>query len=87
MAPLNKEMQHLQELLAHPGWAIFKDLALGANSPDPNRKSLKERLQADLLSAGRSGEVNKSAQFAGQLDILPVILSLPEKELEKAVRN
>ena len=63
----------LQELLASKGWEEYLSLVNG----------LEKRLNNDLLSAGRSGDNIKSAQFAGQIDIVPVLIKLPENELKK----
>lgn len=77
---LTKEMQDIQEILAHPGWKIFQDLLLG---PDKEgRQSLRTQINNSLIASGRSGDTVKSAKFAGQLDILPVVLEFPEKYFE-----
>lgn len=76
--PLSKELQSVQELLAHPGWEIFKDLVL---------LKLKAQLNDKLMSSARAGEQVNAAKFAGQIDILPVILALPEQELERAEKK
>lgn len=84
---LSKEHQQIQELLAHPGWAHFKALLLGPANPvrqDRGLKCLKDQLNDKLMAAARSGQTIDAAKFAGQIDILPVILALPEQELEKA---
>jgi len=38
-----------------------------------------------LRASARAGEIVNSAKFAGQLDILSVILAMPEQELERAM--
>ena len=70
---LTKDKQLVQDLLAHPGWEIYKSLVAD---------NLRTQLQNSLLSAGRSGEQIKSAGYAAQIDILPVVLGLPEKYLK-----
>ena len=70
---LSKDKQFIQELLAHPGWQIYKGLVMNG---------FKDRLQADLQSAARSGEAIRAASFAGQIDLLPRILEIPEKFLK-----
>jgi len=45
--------------------------------------SLKSKIQKDLAAAGREGDGVRAARFAGQLDILDVILNLPQNELKK----
>jgi hypothetical protein len=47
------------------------------------RKCLRSQIQDKLNSSARSGEWEKTAYFTGQLDIIEIILGLPEKELEK----
>ena len=76
---LDKDKQLIQELLAHPGWDIFKSLILEDVIAGDRmiRQSLRSKLQADLLAAGRSGESTKSASVSGQLDILKVVLDVP----------
>ena len=78
---LAKEAQELQELLAHPGWGHFKALLL---IDRPDKASLKTLLNNKLMAEVRAGDAIKAAGFAGQIDIIPVILALPEKEIEKA---
>jgi hypothetical protein len=75
---LSKEMQLVQELIAHPGWEIFKNLVSG---------KFKSQLNDKLMASARAGEQVNAAKFAGQIDILPVILALPEQELEKAMNK
>ena len=70
---ISKEKQAIQELLAHPGWGIYKELVMNG---------FKSRLQADLQSAARSGEAIRAAGFAGQIDLLPRVLEVPEKYLK-----
>jgi hypothetical protein len=76
--PLSKEMQNLQELIAHPGWEIFSNLVL---------TKLRVQINDKLMASARAGETTDSAKFAGQIDILPVIIALPEQELEKAMKK
>ena len=70
---ISKEKQWIQELIAHPGWQVYKGLVING---------FKERLQADLQSAARSGEAIRAAGFAGQIDLLPRVLEVPEKFLK-----
>ena len=87
---LSKDMQAIQELLAHPGWDIFKTLVLGPDSQERillNKKCLKTQLNDKLMASARNGEQNNSAKFAGQIDILPVIFAIPQQELEKSIQT
>lgn len=86
MAPMDKRHQEIQELLSHPGWEHFKDLLLGPDSLG-KPKCLVAQLNDKLMAEARCGDQIKSAMFAGQIDIIPVILALPEKELEKAMNQ
>lgn len=70
---LTKEQQVIQELLAHPGWEIYKNLVMNG---------FKSRLQNDLQSAARTGEAIRAASFAGQIDLLPLVLDVPNKYLK-----
>ncbi len=70
---LSKDKQLVQELLAHPGWEIYKQLIIGENG------SLRNRLRADLEAAGRTGEAIKSARAVGQIDLLETVLEVPVK--------
>lgn len=70
---MTKEQQKIQELLSHPGWEIYQGLVRG---------SLKEQLQSKLHAAARSGEAIGAATFAGQLDLLEVILRIPNEFLK-----
>ena len=81
--PMDKEMQHLQEFLAHPGMEIFRALILGPSSP--NRKCLEEQLNDKLKASARAGDAIKSAEFAGQIDILPRIFKVAEDVLNDAM--
>jgi len=70
---LSKEKQNLQEMLASPGWEVYKQLIIGENG------SLRNRLRADLEAAGRTGEAIKSARAVGQIDLLETVLEVPVK--------
>lgn len=67
---LTKDQQAIQELLAHPGWEIYKGLVMNG---------FKSRLQTDLQSSARAGEAIRSAMFAGQIELLPLVLDVPVK--------
>ena len=69
----NHEKIVLQELLASEGRKIYQSFAI----------KLQGRLTNDLLAAGREGDGVRSAKFTGQIDIIPVMLKLPETELKK----
>ena len=84
---LGKEFQELQDLLAHPGWEHFKALVLGPNNPKLGREPLQDKLVRDLRGAGRSGDGVKAAEYAGQLDILTVIFSIPQQVVDEAIRG
>ena len=64
----------LQELLEHKGWEILKGILV---------PSLKDQLNASLLSAGRRGDGIEAAKFSGQIDILQRIIDLPSIALRK----
>lgn len=68
------EYKYLQELLESQGWEIFKSLIRG---------QLKEQVLRNLQAETRRGDSIKAAQYVGQLDILEVILDVPNKELKK----
>ena len=76
MPPLTKEYQYLQELIAHPGWEVFKELILN---------TLEKQINNNLKASARSGEAIESAKFAGQLDILPIIFKKPEDVLNEVM--
>lgn len=71
---LTKEQQKIQELLSHPGWEIYQVLVRGL---------LKQQLQVKLHAAARSGEPISAATFAGQIDLLEIILNIPNEYLQK----
>jgi hypothetical protein len=60
---------------------------LGQENLVPGRKCLREQLNDKLMASARAGEQVNAAKFAGQIDILPVILALPEQELERAEKK
>ena len=66
--------RHLQELIAHQAWGLYRGLAL----------KLKDRTLVDLAAAGRSGDGVRCAKFAGQLEMIDLMLNLPERELTRA---
>lgn len=70
---ITKEQQRIQELVSHPGWEIYQGLVRG---------SLKDQLQSKLHAAARSGEPISAASFAGQLDLLEVVLHIPQEFLK-----
>ena len=70
---LTKDQQLVQEMLSHPGWEVYKGLVMNG---------FKSRLQADLQSAARAGEPIRSAGFAAQIDLLPLVLDVPIKYLK-----
>ena len=45
---------------------------------------VKDKAQVDLASAGRAGDGVQCAKFAGQLDIIDIIMNLPDNELKRA---
>ena len=83
--PLDKKMQHLQEALAHPGLGVFRDLILRTSNPLAKRKSLEEQINDKLKASARAGDAIKSAEFAGQIDILPRIFKVAEDVLNDAM--
>ena len=42
----------------------------------------RDRLQRDLQSSARTGEPIRSAGFAAQIDLLPIVLDVPVKYLK-----
>lgn len=82
---MDKTEQRLwQELLAHPAWEAFRVRILGPDKLEGDkvhRRSLKTQVQANLEAAGRKGDGVECARFAGQLEILKVVLAIPENEL------
>lgn len=76
----------LQELLASEGWVLFKSLVLedrAEHHPLSSHLSLKSKIYRDMAAASRVGDGVRAARFAGQLDLLDVLLRLPENELKK----
>lgn len=67
-------LKDLQELVASQGFQIFKDLV---------SHQLKEQILRNLQAETRRGDSIKAAQYVGQLDILEVILDVPNKEMKK----
>lgn len=80
---LSKNKQLIQDLIAHPGWDLYNALVLEDLDIEGRvRKSLKSSIQSSLNASARSGDQIKSAQYAGQLDILEVVLDVPNKYLK-----
>lgn len=46
--------------------------------------NLRERTLVDLAAAGREGNGVRCAKFAGQLEMMDLMIKLPEKELNGA---
>ena len=44
---------------------------------------MKERVKASLAASGREGDGVRCAKFAGQLEMIDLMLNLPEQELKK----
>ena len=73
----------VQELLAHPAWEIYRALILEDRMVGGKLiPCLKTRLQADLQSAAREGNHIRAASVAGQIDLLTIILEVPEKYIK-----
>ena len=81
---LSKDKQLVQELLGHPAWDLFRGLVFQDKMVGNQlvHQSLKGKLQADLLAAGRSGDGIKAARVSGQLDILDVVFDVLPKYLK-----
>lgn len=82
---LTKEKIAIQELLASDGWRLFRELIYTDSYNSHNkleRRSLRGKLQADLLVAGRDGDGLKAAKATAGLDLLDVILDVPVKYLK-----
>jgi len=67
----------LQDLLAHRAWAHFKALGL----------KLKEQVLVNLAASGREGDGVRCAKYAGQLEMIDLMLTLPERELKKSLKT
>ena len=78
---LTKEAQSIQALIASEGWLIFKSLVLGPGNPPHN--PLKDQLTDKLMTEARNGHQVEASRYAGQIDILPVVLMVPQKFLDK----
>ena len=79
-----EQKQHYQELLESLGWKNFKSLVLIDSEEGMKiRKCLKSQVQDKVNASARAGEWEKTAYYTGQLDLIEVILSLPNKELLK----
>ena len=70
---LPKDKQEIQELLIHPAWETFKARLL---------PRLKDQLLKDLQAAARSGEAIRAATIQGKIDVLDVVVELPNKYLK-----
>ena len=75
---LSKEQQAIQEMIAHPGWDIYKTLVMNG---------FKTRLQNDLQASARAGEAIRSASFSGQIEILQKVLEVPINYLKEPNRG
>lgn len=71
---MDSRIKDLQEFLAHQTWEAYRVHVLTV---------LKEQIQRNLQAETRRGDAIKAAQYVGQLDILEVILDIPNKELKK----
>ena len=76
-----KEKQFLQALVAIPGWELFKNMVF--KDRITGQKSLENQLKDKVMASVREGNWEKAAYYNGQVDILSVVFSLPDKELEK----
>lgn len=63
-------------MLASDGWKIFKAML---TEDSEGYKCLESQINSKLLASSRNGEAIASAKYAGQLDLIPVILGLPNK--------
>jgi hypothetical protein len=80
-----KDKQALQELLSHHGWELFKELVLvDKKGGFKDRKSLRSQVQDKLNAEARAGNWEKVSYYTGQLDLMELIVNLPQKELERA---
>ena len=82
---LTQDQIAIQELLASEGWELFKGLLLmdketGERNP---RKCLRTQLNDKLMAAARAGEQLEANKYAAQIDIIRVILELPENEFKR----
>ena len=73
-----------QALLSSQGWVLFKGLVLTDKQEGKwRRPCLHSQLQASLNAAVRANDMVRASYFQGQIDLIPVILRLPEREYEK----
>ena len=73
----------LQGLLASRGWELYKARVLEQEGI-PHQQSLHSQLQDKLNAAARASEWDKVSYYTGQLDLIPVMLKLPEEMYRRA---
>ena len=72
---MDRETKRLwQELITSQMWAQFK----------VHVYRQKDRTLVDLQASGRAGDGVRCAKFAGQLEMIDLMLNLPENELKRA---
>ena len=81
---LDKDKIALQDLMALPGWEQFKGLLLRDQKDREGnlRKCLRSQLNDKLMAAARTGNQLEANKFAAQIDIIQVIIDLPENEFK-----
>lgn len=75
-----------QDLLAHKGWALFRERVLmdiPMEGTSQARKCLRSQVQDKINASARSGDWEKTAYYTGQLDILELVINLPSKEIQQ----
>ena len=78
----SREKRALESLLSSEGFALFKNLVF--KDRVNGVKSLENQIKDKLISATRGSDWEKAAYYTGQLDILAVVMNLPEHEYNRA---
>jgi hypothetical protein len=74
-----------QDLLTHPAWERFKAHVLTDQWEGSRRvhRSVLSATMEELKAAVRSGDLNRASQALGKMDVIDVILKIPENEYNK----
>ena len=74
-----------QALVTSTGWERFRrSVLIDTEENGKVRKCLRSQTQDKLNACARAGDWEKTAYYTGQLDILEVVLNLPNKEITKS---
>jgi len=82
---MDRDKKAWQDLSTHPGWELFKGVVL-TDKMEGNRRVHRSVLSAcleELKASVRCGDLNRASQALGKLDIIDVILAVPENEYNK----